>query len=304
MLDTLSAPRSLAAGSAANASDWVEQTVRVGLRETVEMDLAHAAVEVRSHLESALRLQTRLSGWVEGGFDLERTEKGLRLSDRVTWGVLGSLFGRVQVQVRVPVEHGVDLRSGSGSVSVSGIRGPVALRTSEGELAIEDVEGPVYAVTSSGAISARGVRGELRAYTSDGTIEVEDSEGGLDVRTSEGWVGLTRVAGPVAARSSSGSMYIQFSARPSGTAATSSGTIEVSVPADARFELRAQAQGGSIELDPVLGRNASGDARSARALVNGGGECLWLRTTGGNIYVRAESPTPASPALCHDRGRT
>jgi hypothetical protein len=280
----------------------LERIVRVEPRESLEMDLEHAAVEVRAQLESALRLETRLSGWAQGEFELERTEKGLRLSDRVSWGALGSLFGRVQVRAWIPFEHGVDVRTGSGSVNVSGIRGLVALRTAEGDLQIEDVAGPVYAVTSSGAIAARGVRGELRAYTSDGSIEVEDSDGGLDVRTSDGWVGLTRVAGPVAACSSSGSMYIGFSARPGGSAATSSGTIEVAVPADAAFELRAQAQGGSIEIDPLLCRDASGDARNVRAVVNGGGECLWLRTTGGSIYVRAESPTPASPALCNERG--
>jgi DUF4097 and DUF4098 domain-containing protein YvlB len=154
----------------------------------------------------------------------------------------------------------------------------------------------VFAVTSSGSIAARGVRGELRAYTSDGSIEVEDSEGSLDVRTSAGWIGLTRVAGPVLARSSAGSIYVGFSARPGGSVATSSGTIEVAVPADAAFELRAQAQGGSIEIDPALRRQASGDARNLRAIVNGGGECLWLRTTGGNVYVRAEPRSPAQPA--------
>ncbi len=136
----------------------------------------------------------------------------------------------------------------------------------------------------------------LRAYTSDGSVEVEDSQGSIDVCTSAGWIGLTRVAGPVLARSSSGSIYAGFTARPSGTLATSSGTIEVAVPADATFELRAQAQGGSIDVDPALCRHASGGARSVRAIVNGGGDCLWLRTTGGDIYVRAEPPTAADRA--------
>ena len=277
------------------ASEWVERSVAVSPAGTLEMDLERAAVEIRTQEERALCVQTRLSGWAQGSFDLERTEKGLRLSDRLSWGVLGSLFGRAQVRAWVPPDHCVDVRTGAGSVSACGMRGALALRTADGALSLEDVCGPVYAVTSSGPIAARGVRGELRACTSDGSIEVEDAEGSLDVRTSAGWVGLTRVCGPVLARSSSGSMYVGFSARPSGTLATSSGTIEVAVPADAAFELRAQAQGGCIEIDSRLCRT-SGTARSVSARVNGGGECLWLRTTDGNIYVRAEPPTAASHA--------
>jgi hypothetical protein len=263
-------------------------------QDTLELDLERAAVEVRAQRDAALSVQTRVSGWAEGGFDLERTEKGMRLSDQLSWGMLGSLFGRAQVRAFVPTEHSVDVRTGAGSVSASGIHGALALRSSDGDLAIQDVWGPVFAVTSSGAIAARGVHGELRAYTSDGSIEVEDAEGGLDVRTSAGWIGLMRVAGPVLARSSSGSMYVGFRGQPSGTLATSSGSIEIAVPADAAFELRAQAQGGCIEIDPALSRQASAGARSVALRVNGGGECLWLRTTGGNIYVRAEPATPES----------
>lgn len=301
MLEASSAAQGVPAALAAARSEWVERIVPVRPQGLLELDLAQATVEVRGQSESALRIQTRVSGRAQGGFDLERIERGVRLSERLSWSVLGGLFGRAQVRAEVPVAHGIDVRTGCGPIRVHGLRGPVALRSSDGALEIDDVWGPVFAVTSSGDIAARGVRGDLRAYTSDGSIEVEDSEGSLDVRTSDGWVGLTRVAGPVLARSSSGSMYVGFRARPSGTLATSSGTIEVSVPADAAFELRAQAQGGSIEIDPQLCRPDS-EARSVRALVNGGGECLWLRTTGGSIYVRAEPPTAASPA-CTGRHR-
>ncbi len=301
MLDTFPAPQVLSAVPAVASSEWVERIVPARPHGALELDLEHAAVEVCAQREGALRILTRVRCRPQGGFDLEHTEKGVRLSDRLSWGVLGSLFGRVQVRTWVPADHGVDVRTGCGPVAVRGLRAPVALRSADGALRIDDVWGPIFAVTSSGSIAARGVRGELRAYTSDGTVEVEDSDGSIDACTAAGWIGLTRVAGPVLARSSSGSIYVGFRGRPSGTVATSSGTIEVAVPADAAFELRAQAQGGSIELDPALCREASGGVRSVRALVNGGGDCLWLRSTGGNVYVRAEPPTAADPACAGRR---
>ncbi len=94
------------------------------------------------------------------------------------------------------------------------------------------------------------------------------------------------VTGPVRVRSSGGSISVRFSAAPAGDIQTSGGGIELDFPEGAGLRLDAQTSGGGVEFDfPIMLIGRSERSR-VKGDVNGGGELVRVRTSGGPIRIQ------------------
>jgi len=60
----------------------------------------------------------------------------------------------------------------------------------------------------------------------------------------------------------------------------------VKVPADAEFNLDAEASGGGVHCDLPVTMQGSGSATKLKGPVNGGGPVVHLETSGGGVHVR------------------
>ncbi|GAA2469746.1 DUF4097 family beta strand repeat-containing protein [Streptomyces thermolineatus] len=150
--------------------------------------------------------------------------------------VLGDCGGSCSVSYTVDLPAGLPVSGGTsaGSITLSGV-GEVAVTTGSGSIALNGVTGPVDARTSNGRITGRGLEGgPVRVQTSNGAVDLTVSAP-QDVRahTSNGAVELTLPAGRyrVSATTSNGEKDIGVPDDPAGKhridLVTSNGDITV-----------------------------------------------------------------------------
>ena len=144
----------------------------------------------------------------------------------------------------------------------------------------------------------------LTLHTMHGEIAVEGVKGELDVDSMNGKITLTNVSGSVLANAMNGAMKVTMdSVDPNKPLSFSSlnGTIDVTLPADFKANLKLRTDHGEIYSDfdfklgggAVTEKNDSADGkfkvkmdRTITGTINGGGTEATFKTYNGTIYLR------------------
>ncbi len=195
----------------------------------------------------------------------------------------------VHFEVQVPSQTQTEIRTGGGSINLSGLRGDSELKTSGGPIEVSGLSGKLDAKTSGGPIRLQEVDGDARVDTSGGKIEAASIDGSLSAHTSGGPIRVDRVTGYVEAETSGGPISVNFGRGNAhgGVLETSGGSIEVELERSANLEIDASTSGGSVTSDlpiRVVGKISSS---SLHGSLGSGGETLRLHTSGGSIHIRA-----------------
>ncbi len=234
-----------------------------------------------------------------------------------------------KIEVKVPRDYNIDIRTSGGDMTVAQLRGSARGRTSGGDIRITEVQGPVDMSTSGGDVRVEQIEGETRLNTSGGDIEIVRVNGNLDAKTSGGYIHLDDVAGKVNARTSSGNVIARgirgdsdlktsggdiratidgkIAAHTSGgdvtaelvganrgiSVSSSGGDLTVRVPKDTKGELNAATSGGSVRTELPVTTTEMGEHRLT-GTINGGGDPIYARTSGGSIKVVVAGATQAS----------
>lgn len=161
------------------------------------------------------------------------------------------------LDIRVPVETDVKVRTDSGDVEAGGVTGQVDLGTDSGSLAARSVVGDVLLTTDSGGIIAYGVTGDLHLDTDSGDIAVLGSAADRVLATTDsGDIGIDLTTDPtdVRAVTDSGNVDVRVPDT-SGVAylldlSTGSGTTQESVRTDpvSTRRITARTDSGTIEV--------------------------------------------------------
>ena len=106
-----------------------------------------------------------------------------------------NLDGKIEVQV--PRDYNIDIRTSGGDITVGQLNGNARGRTSGGDIRLTDIHGPVDMQTSGGDVRVEQVEGQTRLNTSGGDIEVVRLNGDLDAKTSGGYIHLDDIVGKV-----------------------------------------------------------------------------------------------------------
>ena len=180
-----------------------------------------------------------------------------------------SLKRRVSIsyEITVPADARVRMRSGSGTLSAEGVRGPVD------------------ASTGSGAVTVSSIGDQVRVHTGSGRIELSGIKGAVDAHTGSGSIGAAAVAGEVVARTGSGGVEIEQTGAGPVKAHTGSGNVKVRLPAQAGFDLRAHTGSGKVSVEhPITVRGAIG-GREVNGKVRGGGPLVEASTGSGSVRI-------------------
>ena len=228
---------------------------------------------------------------------------------RGTWlsGLFGGdwFTGGTRFDVRVPRETAVSVQASGGSVQVARLVGETLLRSSGGGLRLEEIEGRVDVHTSGGSIHARSVRGDVRAKTSGGGIDVADVRGSLRAETSGGGIQIDTVSGEIYAETSGGGVRVQgaggrVEAHSSGGTVTvafaagngnggalssSGGGVRAVLDPTVSLSMDATSSGGSVNCDLPVTVRGTISGGSLRGDLNGGGQTLRLRSSGGGVRI-------------------
>jgi hypothetical protein len=168
-------------------------------------------------------------------------------------------FRDVDYDVAVPASAQVQVIVNSGSIAASSISG-IAIDTGSGSLDVENVQGPVNVHTDSGDITARNLKGTMTLEASSGSIRVTGANGQLKATTHSGDVVVrgAMLSGQSALKTDSGSVRLEGALDGKGSyqLSTNSGDIDLTLPANAAFQLAATTGSGSV--NNAFGSNSVG----------------------------------------------
>ncbi len=278
-------------------------TVRPGGQLTVDTNRGSIQVEGRRGdqvdievLQNVRTSNQRRARDILGDFQVRFNQEGNDVSIYAEYrrGGIRNFFNRLsnRLQVKfiitVPFEYDVDLHTSGGSISVFDLEGEILSKTSGGSLTFENITGDVSGKTSGGSIKIGEIWGDVNARTSGGSIRVERVEGYLDVHTSGGSITIEEAMGAVKASTSGGSVKAYLSRQPEEDCQlkTSGGSITVYLNENIGLDVDARTSGGRIYTDFPVKVYGTVSPRSLDAEVNGGGPQLYIRSSGGGIYLK------------------
>jgi hypothetical protein len=183
----------------------------------------------------------------------------------------GGMTERFHVDVTVPADCDVQVRSGDGSVDVAAITGAIDLETGDGHIAAHGPRGTLRFWTGDGGVDADSLDGAVVAHSGDGHIKVEGRFDRLDLRTGDGHVTASIRRGSKLAEPWS----VQ----------TGDGGVSLLIPRNLQALLDAATNDGHVRVDlPVSGID-SRSHRQLRGQLNGGTVPLRVRTGDGTVTI-------------------
>jgi DUF4097 and DUF4098 domain-containing protein YvlB len=231
-----------------SAADTNEVTVRITARGS-EHDLATAKLDVFQK---------------DGGVSVF-----MRLRGKGGWFNLLSWNSDGHIQVTVPRRYGISVQTGGGSVELADTVGSASLHTSGGEIVAKNINGNVEARTSGGGILADTIRGDVDANTSGGDLR------------------LLHVDGKISGHTSGGSVQCSLVGINRGILATTSGgSIQLTLPRGTTANIEATSSGGEFTSDLPVAMTEQQDGH-VEGSINGGGQPIEVRTSGGGISLSA-----------------
>jgi Putative adhesin len=185
-----------------------------------------------------------------------------------SWGVRHS---SLRVEVHMPKDADLSIRSGDGSVEADSINGNVDVTTGDGSISVQGVKGNMRFHSGDGHIQAHGLDGTVDASAGDGSINLEGRFDGLSIRTGDG---------SVTARASEGSKLAS-----GWTIHTGDGSVDLEVPGDLQANLDASTHDGHISMGLEVTVEGTFSSSSIHGKLNGGGQTLSIHTGDGSIHL-------------------
>jgi len=193
----------------------------------------------------------------------------------------------ISYEVTVPADAAVQAHSGSGNVSIEGVRGEVETQTGSGDIRLSNLGNRVHAQTGSGGIRAQNVAAPFYAHTGSGDIDAAlTGSGDVDIQTGSGTVQLRGVKGGLRARTGSGNIGADGSVGGPWQLHTGSGNIRMALASTGGFNLDVHTSSGSIHSDlPVTVQGMVGK-HELKGTVRGGGPDVEVHTGSGDVDIR------------------
>jgi hypothetical protein len=268
----------LALGWAALASaEEVTKTFTVSGRAHVKVETDDGAVRVSTgdikqveirvvftgyKLDRDLRVSTEQSG--------DSVDVVARTSGGGFWS-WGARHTSLRVEVHMPKDADLTVKSGDGSVEADSINGNVDVTTGDGSITVQSAKGAIRFHSGDGHIEGHGLDGTVDASSGDGHINLEGRFDGLSIRTGDG---------SVTAKAATGSKVAS-----SWTIHTGDGSVDLQVPGDLQATLDASTHDGHISLGLQVTVEGTFNSSSIHGKLNGGGQSLTIRTGDGSIHL-------------------
>ena len=115
---------------------------------------------------------------------------------------------RIDLHIKVPEKLMLDIKDGSGSISVENIAAPVSIDDGSGSINVENVQADLDIRDGSGSINVTNVDGNVVIDDGSGSLYVSQVSGGADIEDGSGQLTVKEVTGHVKVDDGSGSITI------------------------------------------------------------------------------------------------
>lgn len=193
----------------------------------------------------------------------------------------------ISYEITVPADTTLQAGSGSGEISVQGVRSPVKLHTGSGDIRVQDLGPQAHVETGSGSIRAELVAAPFSAGTGSGEIQADlTGSGDVDVHTGSGGIRIRGVSGGLRARTGSGSINADGDVKSPWQLHSGSGSIRMALSSSGGFNLDVHTSSGSIHSDLPITVQGTLGRRELRGAVRGGGPAVEVSTGSGDVEIR------------------
>ena len=261
----------------AHADQW-SKTYQVNGRAGLHVMTGDGDVVVTGADQQRIDARVTATGWKIGPNDVQiiESQSGNSVSIEVKvprWGF--SMFGgnrkSLRVEVSVPRELDLDVRTSDGNVTAQGVSGKIQFDTGDGNVTAGNIKGDIRIHTGDGHIEGHNFDGSLDANTGDGNLRIDGRFDALALKTGDG---------NIEAQVGSGSKVASGWNLHSGD-----GHITLRVPGDLNATLDAHTGDGSITLDIPIQVSGSLSHSSVRGKMNAGGATLAVSSGDGSIHI-------------------
>jgi hypothetical protein len=267
--------------STASARTWSKDwTVGAHPRLAVETNDGHVYVHrgAAGHVEAHAEYTVNVWGIHTEIHDprVEFTNEGdsihVLARTRTNIAVFGGMSERFRIDITVPAECNVEVRSGDGGVECEAIAGHIDLHTGDGHITVHGARGDVKLYSGDGGIDADGLDGSLDAHTNDGHIHAGGRFDRLMLHTGDGRIEASVLRGSQLAEP--------------WEATSGDGGIKLLIPRNLAAVLDAVSHDGRIHVDlPIANGHDDWDHHEIRGALNGGTQPLRVRTGDGSITL-------------------
>lgn len=263
----------------ASADEWRKNYSTTG-KPDIHLDANDAEIRVytadRKDIEAVVITQGYRIG--TGGVSISERQLGDRIELSLhtpNFHVFSFGFHKsVRVELNIPRQADLDLRSGDGNISAENLNGKITLHSGDGNIRVDSGKGSFSLESGDGRIEGRDLNGELRAETKDGAVRINGVFTDLDLRTGDGSIDAEARPG---SKMASG-----------WTVRTGDGSVNLGLPDGFSANVDVHTGDGHITVDfPVTVESGFALRQNAiRGKINGGGQVLEIKTGDGNITLR------------------
>ncbi len=193
----------------------------------------------------------------------------------------------IDYEITLPPDTTLIAHTGSGNVTVEGVRSPVDAQTGSGDIRAKDLGSKLHAQTGSGNIRAESVAAPFWGQTGSGDIEANlTGSGDVDVHTGSGTIRIRGIRGGVRAKTGSGNVETDGAVTGPWQLHSGSGNIALAVGSGNGFNLDVHTSSGSIHTDLPITVQGSLGKNELKGTVKGGGPEVEVSTGSGDVDVR------------------
>jgi DUF4097 and DUF4098 domain-containing protein YvlB len=256
----------------------------------LSVDSDDGSVTIVGHDARDITVHVEISGTEASAFKVaaDQDSSGVAVTGRsASWLHHGFSTLTVKFTIELPHDYPVDIKTSGGGIDVRDLHAPAHGKTSGGSVALHNIAGAITMHTSGGAIEAEHIRGPAELTSSGGSINIKGAAGSLKVHTSGGGIHLYNVAGEIDASTSGGPLEAEARSNQGISLEGSGGSITLRLPADVQGTVDAKTSGGRVHSDLPITTTELGDTSHIQGTINGGGDPIHLRTSGGSIHIEA-----------------
>lgn len=264
----------------------IDTTLAFSRTGTIELSLISGDIIVTGSSRDEIRVRAYSE---RGRLEMDASSSHFSLDARSDRGRMGD----TRFELSVPAGARLIMRTTSGSVEATGVKGPVEGHSTSGDVSIADASGRVILESVSGDVNGRRLSGEVRAQSVSGDVELEEVNGDVRVESTSGEISLTRVTSKdVYATTVSGEVNFQGTIDRGGRYEfhSHSGDIHLDMPSDlsARFAIETfsgslDAGGFPITLQP--GDRTGRRQRRFEFTIGGGDAKITAESFSGDIIL-------------------
>jgi hypothetical protein len=255
----------LAVAPLARAEQWSKTFTLTG-KPNLRVTTSDANIRVDTWDQNTIEARVTAEGWKIG--ENGTGEHGVRVIDHQTGDsvelevrlphtvcivCIHMPDHRVDVEIHMPREGRVNLRSGDGSIRLANLKGDMDLQSSDGSLEVERVDGT------------------LKAHASDGHIKIAGRFDSLQLSSGDGRIEARALAGSTI--SSSWDLH------------SGDGSVTVQLPEAFAADVELHTGDGHIDLDMPISVEGQLGHNNIHGKLNGGGNLLTIHTGDGSIHV-------------------